>query len=165
MPAPVPVPAPVPALRRAARRRFLARAGAGLACGMAGLGPAAAAAAAADTDAPIKLRALYNKDMSFSELARDLAGRRVAVEGFMAPPLKAETRFFVLTRRPMSVCPFCETEAEWPDDILAVLTKRIVRVVPYNVAITARGRLEIGPWRDPETGFLSRVRLTDASYG
>jgi hypothetical protein len=64
----------------------------------------------------------------------------------------------------MSVCPFCETEAEWPDDILAVYTKRIIDVVPFNVDLTTTGTLELGAYKDPETGFLSMVRLVDASY-
>ncbi|QDY71699.1 hypothetical protein [Qingshengfaniella alkalisoli] len=112
----------------------------------------------------IKLRELYNRDQSFSDLAKELEGTRISVDGFMAPPLKAESRFFVLTKMPMSVCPFCETEAEWPDDILAVYTKRIVDVIPFNVKIMARGVLELGSKTDEDTGFLSMVRLTDATY-
>ncbi|WP_428927855.1 hypothetical protein [Marinibacterium sp. SX1] len=135
------------------RRMFLAGS-----ASLAATGPALAA------DDPIKLRELYNKDRSFSDLALSLEGRRVAVDGYMAPPLKAESSFFVLTKMPMSVCPFCETEAEWPADILAIYTKRMVDVVPFNVRIVTRGVLELGTFRDPETGFLSRVRLGDAVY-
>ncbi|WP_138465641.1 hypothetical protein [Poseidonocella sp. HB161398] len=119
-------------------------------------------ALAAETQ--LKLRELYNKDRSFSDLAQELQGQRITVPGFMAPPLKAESRFFVLTKMPMSYCPFCESEAEWPDDILAIYTKRIVDVVPFNVNITTRGVLELGSFKDPETGFVSMIRLTDASY-
>ena len=116
-------------------------------------------------DGPVKLRELYARDGSFSEMAQEMAGERLTFEWFMAPPLKAESRFFVLTKMPMSVCPFCETEAEWPDDILAVYTKRVIDVIPFNVKIEARGVLELGSYKDPETGFLSLVRLTDATYG
>ncbi|MEL6103563.1 MAG: hypothetical protein AAFV87_02515 [Pseudomonadota bacterium] len=114
---------------------------------------------------PIKLRELYNKDRSFSDLALSMEGERITVTGFMAPPLKADSKFFVLTKMPMSVCPFCETEAEWPDDILAIYTKRRVKVISYNVKIEARGVLELGSVTDPDTGFLSMVRLSDATYG
>ena len=120
--------------------------------------------ASAEEDA-IRVRDLYNRDRSFSDLAQSLQGQRITVEGFMAPPLKAESQFFVLTKMPMAVCPFCETEAEWPDDILAIYTKRVVKVIPFNVKIEARGVLELGSYTDPDTGFLSMVRLTDASYG
>ncbi|WP_425074761.1 hypothetical protein [Sagittula sp. S175] len=115
-------------------------------------------------EGPIKLRTLYDRK-AISDLAKALEGQRIAVEGYMAPPLKAESSFFVLTRRPMSVCPFCETEAEWPNDILAVYTKRVIDPVPYNVKIVATGVLELTPYKDPETGFLSMVRLADAVFG
>ncbi|EAU46014.1 hypothetical protein [Salipiger bermudensis] len=117
-------------------------------------------------DAPLKVRELYERrGNDLSELAVAREGERITVEGFMAPPLKAESKFFVLTKMPMAVCPFCETEAEWPNDILAVYTKRIVNVIPFNKKITVSGVLELGGYRDPETGFLSMVRLSDANYG
>lgn len=141
------------------RRTMLGTLTAGL--GVAAIGPGAIRAAFAE-DEQVRLRDLYNRDMSFSPLAESLAGERVAVSGFMAPPLKADSQFFVLTKMPMSVCPFCETEAEWPDDIMAVYTKRRLRVVPFNVPIVTEGDLELGTFRDPDTGFLSRVRLADA---
>ena len=115
-------------------------------------------------DRLLRMRDLYNKDLTFSDFAEAKEGERVSVRGFMAPPLKADSRFFVLTKMPMAVCPFCETEAEWPDDILAIYTKRPVEVVPYNAPITTTGRLELGGQRDPETGFVSRIRLVDATY-
>ena len=111
-----------------------------------------------------KLRDLYKKNLTFSDLALNLEGQRITVNGFMAPPLKVDTNFFVLTKMPMSVCPFCETEADWPDDILAVHTKRIVKVLPFNLKIEVQGLLELGTEKDAETGFVSRVRLIDATY-
>jgi hypothetical protein len=115
-------------------------------------------------DAPLLLRDLYNKDLSFSDLALAQQGQRVTIAGFMAPPLKAESVFFVLTTRPMAVCPFCEPDTPWPDDILAVYAKRVVEVVPFNVPITVTGGLELGDYVDPELGFFSKVRLVDATY-
>lgn len=112
----------------------------------------------------IKMRDLYNKDLSFSDLARSLEGQRITVQGFMAPPLKADSSFFVLTKKPLAVCPFCETDAEWPDDILAIYTKRRVKVIPFSVKIETTGVLELGSFKDAETGFVSRVRLSDATY-
>ncbi len=111
----------------------------------------------------IRLRELYEKDGSFSVLAQERAGERVDVSGFMAPPLKADAAFFVLTKRPMTVCPFCSDEAEWPRDILAVYTVRTVRTIAFNIPLVASGRLELGTHTDPDTGFVSRVRLVDAS--
>ena len=137
------------------RRRFI------LAAAASALATPAMAAAGRS---PIKMRALYNKDLTFSDLARQLNGKRILVDGYMAPPLKAESSFFVLTKRPMAVCPFCETEAQWPDDILAVYTSRTIDTVPFNVKIVTSGKLELGTYEDPELGFVSRVRLAGAVY-
>lgn len=126
--------------------------------------PFANTAHATDPDRVLKVREFYNRMRGFSETAETLDGERITVEGFMAPPLKADSNFFVLTKMPMSVCPFCETAAEWPDDIMAVYTKRTVDVIPFNVKIETRGVLELGEFRDPETGFVSLVRLADATY-
>jgi hypothetical protein len=137
-------------------RRSLILTGAAMATGLAA--PALAARK------PIKLRDLYARDGSYSDLALSAKGERLTVEGFMAPPLKANMRFFVLTKMPMAVCPFCETAAEWPDDIVAIYTKRVVDVVPFNVGIDTTGVLELGEKRDPDTGFVSLVRLVDSVY-
>ncbi len=110
------------------------------------------------------MRDLYEKNLDFSPLALSLAGTRVTVAGFMAPPLRAETSFFVLTKRPMAVCPFCESSADWPDDILAIYTRRTVDPIPFNVRIDTTGVLELGTLRDADLGFVSRVRLTGATY-
>lgn len=130
---------------------------------LAGLASIAVPSAVAAAEV-VRLRDLYNKDLSFSEIATTMEGESITVSGFMAPPLKAESRFFVLTTRPMAVCPFCESEAEWPNDILAVYTKRLLKVVPFNVPLLARGKLELGAVKDEETGFVSRVRIVDATY-
>lgn len=115
-------------------------------------------------DASMKLRDLYNKDLSFSDRALAAKGSRVTIAGFMAPPLKADSVFFVLTKMPMAVCPFCEPGMPWPDDILAVYAKRVVDVIAFNVPITVTGRLELGDAVDPELGFYSKVRLVDATF-
>jgi hypothetical protein len=115
-------------------------------------------------DTVLKIRDLYQKGGGMSDIATTGVGTRLGVEGYMAPPLKAQSSFFVLTKIPMAVCPFCETEAEWPGDILAVYTKRVVDVLPFNVRIETRGVLELGSYRDPDTGFVSLVRLSDATF-
>lgn len=116
------------------------------------------------SDGPVKLRDLYNRDQSVSDLALSLAGKSVDVGGFMAPPLKANSKFFVLTGMPMAVCPLCEAEAEWPDDFVAIYTRRVIRVVPFNWPIVVTGTLEPGTYMDEEFGVLSRARLVDATY-
>ena len=128
----------------------------------------AAAALAPSTlaaqDEPLRMRDLYNKDQSFSDLARELEGERITMRGFMAPPLKADSKFFVLTKRPMAVCPFCETAAEWPDDIIYVKIPKQLEVVRFNRLLEVEGELSLGMTVDEESGFVSLVRLEDAEY-
>lgn len=131
------------------------------ATGAAALGATARARAASKT---IAFGDLYERQTVFSQLAKDLDGSAIEMVGFMAPPLKVESRFFVLTRMPMSVCPFCETEADWPSDIIVVYTQDLISVVPFNFPIRVGGRLELGTTKDPEMGFVSRVRLQDADF-
>jgi len=102
--------------------------------------------------------------LRFSQKVKDLAGKRVRIEGFMAPPLKAEAQFFVLTQKPMAICPFCSTDADWPADIVVIYLERKQTFVQYNAMIRAEGTLEYGSWTDPDTGFVSLLRLKDAVF-
>lgn len=102
--------------------------------------------------------------LEFSDKVKRLNGRDVTVKGFMAPPLKAEADFFVLTEIPMSLCPFCSSDADWPDNILVVYLAERQTFVQYNAPIEAHGALEYGAWTDPQTGFRSQLRLRDAAF-
>ena len=108
-------------------------------------------------DGPLKLRDLYVKGGDFSDLARSLEGERITLEGYMAPPLKAEASFFVLTKMPMATCPFCEPGIEWPDNILPVYTRRTVDVIPFNVPMLTRAgwRWASSPTPTPGSGRSS----------
>lgn len=87
-----------------------------------------------------------------------LDGQEVVIEGYMAPPLKAELDWFVLTRIQLAYCPFCSTAADWPDDIaLVYLNDNLIR--PTEKPLRLYGRLEVGPSVDPETGMVSLVRI------
>jgi hypothetical protein len=102
--------------------------------------------------------------LEFSDKVKRLTGQEITIKGFMAPPLKAEANFFVLTEIPMSLCPFCSSDADWPDNILVVYLARKQTFVQFNAPIAAQGVLEYGSWVDPETGFVSQLRLRDASF-
>lgn len=112
----------------------------------------------------VEFQDLYERQTVFSSLAESLNGTVVEMTGFMAPPLKAESKFFVLTRMPMSVCPFCESEADWPSDIVVVYTEDVISIVAFNRPIRVSGRLELGVYKDAEMGFVSRVRIVDADF-
>lgn len=111
---------------------------------------------------------LYGKigvlGLEFSDKVKALAGQDVVMRGFMAPPLKAESDFFVLTEIPMSLCPFCSSDADWPDNIIVVYLGAKQTFVQFNAVIEVEGTLEYGPWTDPDTGFVSLLRLRNASF-
>jgi hypothetical protein len=103
-------------------------------------------------------------DDQYTERARKLAGTMVEMHGYMAPPLKPEIDFFVLTSLPTAICPFCDAAASWPDDIVLVNLSRPVRALAYDRLLDVSGILEIGTTTDEATGFVSLVRLRDAKY-
>lgn len=111
---------------------------------------------------------LYGKvsvlGLEFSDTVKQAAGKKVAIRGFMAPPLKAAATFFVLTEIPMALCPFCSSDADWPDNIIVVYLGEKQTFVQPSAQIEVSGTLEMGSWTDPETGFVSLLRLRDASY-
>lgn len=102
--------------------------------------------------------------LEFSQPVKTLAGQRVKMRGFMAPPLKAESQFFVLTKMPMALCPFCSSDADWPEDIVVVYLSKRQTFVQNNAQIDVEGVLEYGSWTDPESGFVSLLRLRDAHF-
>lgn len=115
---------------------------------------------------PLSFDTLYKAvgvlGIKYSDKALALKGQSVQMRGYMAPPLKPESNFFVLTREPVSVCPFCASDAEWPVDIVVIYLKGTLAPVNFSKRIAVDGRLEIGSWIDPHTGFVSQVRLVDA---
>lgn len=94
-----------------------------------------------------------------SDKAESLEGCTVTMTGYMAPPLTPTIRFFVLTEVPMSVCPFCSSDADWPDNIIVVKVSDPVTALPYDSPISVTGTLEIGSEVDEETGFVSQLRI------
>ncbi|MDR1943952.1 MAG: hypothetical protein LBQ19_03935 [Synergistaceae bacterium] len=97
--------------------------------------------------------------INLSGKLKSLDGQAVAMEGFMAPPLKPTLNFFVLTRVPMSICPFCSTDADWPYDIVMVRLDKPAAALPFDRPIRVEGLLELGSETDRETGFVSLVRI------
>jgi len=102
---------------------------------------------------------LWSEGAEFSERAKELAGRTVEMRGYMAPPLKPEVEFYVLTSTPMATCPFCDSEATWPQDIALVMLTRPLKAQAYSRSISVSGILDIGTQTDQKTGFVSRVRI------
>ena len=128
------------------------------------------ASSSAWAEGPHKLRfeALYKsfgiRGLVFADEVSDAVGKPVAITGYMAPPLKAESRFFVLTREPLALCPFCQSDADWPIDIIVVYLRRTAPLVDAGARINVTGRLETGSWTDPDSGFVSQLRIVDATF-
>jgi hypothetical protein len=117
---------------------------------------------------PLTFDEMYGKigvlGLEFSEKLKALTGKEIRMKGFMAPPLKAEAVFFVLTEIPMALCPFCSSDSDWPDNIVVVYLSEKQTFVQPSTTIEVTGMLERGSWTDPETGFVSLVRIRDAQY-
>lgn len=117
---------------------------------------------------PLTFDEMYGKigvlGLEFSEKLKQLTGKQIRMKGFMAPPLKAEASFFVLTEIPMALCPFCSSDSDWPDNIVVVYLSEKQTFVQPSTTIEVTGVLERGSWTDPETGFVSLVRIRDAEY-
>jgi len=103
--------------------------------------------------------ASITEGLVLSDKVQALKGQRVAMVGYMAPPLKASLNYFVLTKVPMSICPFCSTDADWPDDIILVLIDKPMEALPYTEPIEVTGIFEVGGLTDEESGFYSILRI------
>ena len=127
-----------------------------------------APAAQAARPAALTFAGLYKtigvRGMEFSDRVQQLKGQDVSITGYMAPPLKAESRFFVLSSEPLALCPFCQSDAEWPVDIVVVYLAEVMPLLAAGLRITVSGRLDVGSWVDPDTSFVSLLRLADATY-
>ena len=104
-----------------------------------------------------------SRGVTLSDKLRSCQGQSVSMVGFMAPPLTPTINFFVLTREPMSICPFCGSDADWPTDIVVVKLSEPVTALPFDSPIRVTGTLELGTEVDGETGFVSLVRIRATS--
>lgn len=94
---------------------------------------AAAPAAEAEELSFDEIYSSYSADgLAFSDKVQSLEGGTVTISGYMAPPLTPTIHFFVLTEVPMSVCPFCSSDADWPDNIIVVKVDDPITALPYD---------------------------------
>lgn len=112
---------------------------------------------------PIRFDEFYagfdmRKGLTLTDKLLSLDGKEVVMEGYMAPPLKPQLDWFVLTNIRLEFCPFCSSDADWPMDI-AVIYLTSDTLVATQVPVRVHGRMEIGSAVDPETGMVSLVRI------
>lgn len=119
--------------------------------------------ATAQAPVPISFAEMYGRatvrGLELSDVLLDNAGGLVEMIGYMAPPLKAELDFFVLTRVPLAVCPFCDDASSWPPDIVFIRLPAGQTARATGALLRVTGTLEVGPATDEETGFVSLVRI------
>lgn len=138
------------------RRHFL---GLGATAALAGL------ASPAFANMPsLRFRDMYSRGKDLSDAALALQGQRIAMTGYMAPPLKPEIDFFVLTKIPMATCPFCNDAADWPNDIVVSYFSGDLEFTRFSNLIRVEGTFDTGIKTDENTGFVSKVRLLDITY-
>jgi hypothetical protein len=146
--------------RRLRRREWLRSSLAFVVCAAAGV------SRAAETPPGLAFNEIYRSEgvlgLELSAKTKALSGKPVRMLGYMAPPLKPDARFFVLTRVPVALCPFCNSDADWPSDIVVVYPRDRVGWAQYGLPVAVTGTLELGSRADPETGFVSLVRVADA---
>ena len=117
----------------------------------------------ADTPS-LRFRDMYSRGKDLSEAALALQGQRIEMIGYMAPPLKPEIDFFVLTKIPMATCPFCNDAADWPNDIVVSYFEGDMDFTRFSNLIRVEGTFDTGVKTDEPTGFVSKVRLLDTTY-
>lgn len=134
----------------------------GLAAGRAGT--PAQAGSSPDT---LDLTRLYRRSefvgLDFTDEVLRHAGRRVAVQGYIAPHLRTGARFLVLANELLPACPHCLGNVSLPPGAI-VLYPRDVTGADFEPPqqLLAEGVLELGAKSDPGTGYVSTIRLLDA---
>ncbi|MCZ8512699.1 hypothetical protein O9H85_09785 [Paenibacillus filicis] len=99
------------------------------------------------------------RGIKFSEKVNGLNGKKVEMSGYMAPPLAAKVDFFVLTKVALTICPFCSSDADWPQDIVVVFMPKDKAIAPTDHPVKVTGTLSVGSQTDDKTGFVSLVRI------
>ena len=107
---------------------------------------------------------MYSRGKDLSPQAVELQGQRIVMTGYMAPPLKPEINFFVLTKTPMATCPFCDDATDWPNDIVLSYFAGDMKFTRFSNLIRVEGIFDTGIQTDENTGFVSKVRLLDTTY-
>jgi hypothetical protein len=59
----------------------------------------------------------------------------------------------------MAICPFCDSDASWPSNIVVVYLKRGRTIEAATNALEVTGILDIGRHVDKTTGFISQIRI------
>lgn len=93
-----------------------------------------------------------------SQRLKALDGRKVVINGYMAPPMALELDWFQLTLQPVGGCAFCGDSFSVTDGTALIYpVNESVYFTGGGIRVT--GRIEVGDGRDPATGMVSLVRI------
>lgn len=118
-----------------------------------------------DEDEPVKIGFDdfydgYDEDTGpiVSERLKELDGRKVLIQGYMAPPLDLDLDWFLLTIVPVGGCAFCGSSLD--------VSAGTAMIYPVNESVFftgngvhVTGTVEVGDGRDPATGMASLIRI------
>jgi hypothetical protein len=108
------------------------------------------------------LRDLYDEaGTGPSALARRLEGRRVALEGLVAPVPSGEAGWLALGETALVPCQLCGGPHDWPTGVVAVQGDLPHLADPYS-RVRIEGVLVLDPAARAATGLPDRLVLRDA---
>jgi hypothetical protein len=116
----------------------------------------------ARAQAAIRLRDLYDESGSGpSALARGLEGRRVTLEGLVAPVPSGQAGWLALGETALVPCQLCGGPHDWPTGVVAVQGDLPHLADPY-ARVRIEGVLVLDPAARAATGLPDRLVLRDA---
>lgn len=93
-----------------------------------------------------------------SDKLLSLDGRRVVIEGYMAPPLQLGLDWFMMTRFRLGFCPFHSSAATITPDIALIYVEG-PELQQSDEPLRIEGELHVGEAVDWRTGMVSLVRI------
>lgn len=124
---------------------------------------AAGAVRPARAGATVALRDLYDAAGSApSDLAKRLDGRRIALEGLVAPVPSGAAGWLALGETALVPCQLCGGPHDWPTGVVAVQAPGLPHLADPYARVTLTGVLVLDPAARAGTGLPDRLVLRDA---
>jgi hypothetical protein len=93
-----------------------------------------------------------------------MAGQRVSVKGYVVPHTADRAApFMIVSAEPLAGCPHCLAALDLPSDSVIGYFKEQPKLKDIGLPVMVEGTLELGSRADAKTGFVSAIRLVEAS--
>ena len=86
----------------------------------------------------------------------------LGLSGILAPPLNADTGSIKFTQKPVSICPFCSPDVEWPPAIVLTYVPRMTEPTAPVMMTEVTSILGFNPSTGPASGIVSKAGLSSA---